>query len=362
MQVDRYLFDFSVFLTFSIRIGVVWLLCYVCSRLLRQPSQRFVLWLIFSLGSAAYWIVALIDFIFLAQDRTFIYLHSRSLAQIVVSASWQPVFAALTWLLGGAYMVGLVVLCSFRLWNRLRLRRLLRFGLQPSIEFSAGLEKLCREMGVKRCKLVILPGIASPATAYWLHPHIIFPELAHRPEKLAEFLHILRHELVHVVRRDYLLSSLVDATCTLLFFHPAVWAARRQMRLERELACDREVVQACPEYRADYAASLTQFVRLSLITKRSFSNVPFSSPASLLGRRIRSILVDPVPPPAWNRFSSASLAVTILMTVALFAPQFSVSVDMATHVGPRFTSVRTMMVAQRMKRHIRFTENGLPIR
>lgn len=356
MHVDRYLFDVSIFVTFSIRIAVAWLFCFVCSRLLHRASHRFILWLVFSLGTAAYWAFELSNFIFSAGGSASVHLYPGALAHVVVSASWEPVFAAITWFLGGTYLLGFMTICTFRLYNRIRLRQLLQFGSKPPAELSAALDKLCREIGVKRCELVILPGIASPATVYWLRPRILFPEMAQ--QQTSEFLHIMRHELVHVLRRDYLVANIIDAICTLLFFHPAVWAAGRQMKMERELACDLAVIKACPEHRADYAASLTQFVRLSLVAKHLSSSVPFSAPASLLGRRIRSILLEPVSTPAWSRGASAGLVLTMMLTAVLFAPQASFSFNLSSR--EQLATVH-LVRAERMKRHIRFVENGFPV-
>jgi beta-lactamase regulating signal transducer with metallopeptidase domain len=127
------------------------------------------------------------------------------------------------------------------------------------------------------------------------------------------------------------------------------------MRIERELACDRAVVEACPDHRADYAASLAQFVRLSISPRRSAPEVQFAAPSSLLGRRIRSILLEPVALPQWNRMCSAGLAATMVMTLLLFAPQMSVSFDLVTGIARRqFASMNVEMPGHRMKRHIRF--------
>jgi beta-lactamase regulating signal transducer with metallopeptidase domain len=172
---------------------------------------------------------------------------------------------------------------------------------------------------------------------------------------MAEFLHILRHELAHVIRRDYLLSSLIDGACTLLFFHPALWAARKRMRVERELACDRAVVEACPDHRADYAASLTQFVRLSMGARRLSPEVQFAAPSSLLGRRVHTILLEPVALPAWNRMCSAGLAATMMMTILSFTPQMSVSFDLVTGIArQQLASVGAAIPSHHMKRHLRF--------
>jgi beta-lactamase regulating signal transducer with metallopeptidase domain len=256
-------------------------------------------------------------------------------------------------MLMGTYLAAFLGLCATRVWSRYRMRRLLEFATKPSPEFAAALEDMCKEMGVKRCELLVIPGIASPATVYWLNPRILYPEVCHCPERISEFAHIMRHELVHIVRRDYLLSSIIDGVCTLLFFHPALWSARKKMRVERELACDRAVVEACPDDRADYAASLAQFVRLSFLTKSPSHHVQFAAPSSLLGKRIRTILLEPDAAPGWNRFCSTGLVATMVMTIVLFTPQVSLSLDLNQSVAPRELASTSMTPGARMKRHVR---------
>jgi len=328
MHADRYLYAISVFLTFSIRVAVVWLFCFIFSQILRRPNHRFTLWLFFSLGSVVYWLESLASIVFRSANAAHTSAHPISLSHIAVSSNWEPVFAAVSWMLMGTYLAGLFGLCASRVWSRYRMRRLLEFGTKPFPEFAAALEGMCSEMGVKRCELLVIPGIASPATVYWLKPRILYPEVCHHSDRMREFVHIIRHELVHIVRRDYLLSSIIDGVCTLLFFHPAVWAARKTMRVERELACDRAVVEACPDNRADYAASLARFVRLSFMAKSPSHHVQFAAPSSLLGKRIRTILFEPDAAPRWNRLCSAGLVATTVMTIVLFTPQVSLSFDL----------------------------------
>ena len=358
MHADRYLYAISVFLTFSIRVAVVWLFCFIFSQILRRPGHRFTLWLFFALGSSAYWLESLASIVFRSANATHAASHTVSLSHIAVSTSWEPVFAAVSWILMGAYLITFFGLCASRGWNRYRMRRLLEFGTKPSAEFSLALEALCKEMGVKRCELLVMPGIASPATVYWLRPRILFPEACHHTDRMHEFVHIMRHELVHIVRRDYLFSNVIDFVCTLLFFHPAVWSARKKMRLERELACDRAVVEACPDHRAEYAASLTQFVRLSFRTSSPSHHVPFAAPASLLGKRIRTILFDDEVGPGWNRLCSAGLLATTAMTIVLFTPQASLSFDLNQSIAPAELASSGSTPGYRMKRHVRFDYSG----
>ena len=359
MHADRYLYAISVFLTFSIRVAVVWLFCFIFSQILRRPNHRFTLWLFFAVGSVAYWLESLASIVFGVPTVTPASAHTISLSHIAVSSSWEPVFAAVSWILMGAYLAGFLGLCATRVWSRYRMGRLLEFGTKPSPEFAASLEAMCDKMGVKRCELLVIPGISSPATVYWLKPRILYPEVCHCPDRTSEFAHIMRHELVHIVRRDYLLSSIIDGVCTLLFFHPAVWSARKKMRIERELACDRAVVEACPDDRADYAASLAKFVRLSFLAKSPSHHVQFAAPSSLLGKRIRTILLEPDAAPGWTRLCSAGLVATMVVTIVLFTPQVSLSLDLNHSVAPRELASTSMAPGFRMKRHVRFDYSAI---
>ncbi len=349
-QVDRYLYFFSVAITATLRIAIVWLLCLVFSKLLRRPGHRFLLWLSFSLGSAAYWCATLAAVTWLPGKMTGS-SHSIPFSHFSVSASMEQPFAAAAWFLIGAYLVGVISLAVLRVWSRIRLRSLLRFGSRPSLEFTDALQVLCREVGVKQCELVILPGIASPATVYWWRPRIMLPEICHRPDRIEQFVHIMRHELVHIRRRDFLVAGIMDWVCSLLCFHPALWAARRQMRVERELACDLSVVAACPGTRADYAASLAQFLRWRLMSKNP-SAVQFAAPAALLGTRIRSILRDPVAAPVWKRACSAASGLLMALAFAFFAPQISVSINVAP-TEQQLASADVPLAAQTFKHHLR---------
>lgn len=329
----------GAFVTFFIRMSVASLLCLLISRLIRRPSQRFILWLAFTLGSAAFWVVALAG-AFRPDIKIAAHLHipGISFSPLEVSARGGQVLVSLAWIVGWIYISCLVVLCSCWIWKGFRLRRLLQLGSASSAEFSSALAALCQDLGVKSCELVVLPGIASPATVYWWRPRILLPEMCHQPGRLTEFVHIMRHELIHIRRRDYLVSAVVDVFCTVLFFHPAIWVARRFMRIERELACDLAVVEALPNNRADYAESLARFMRLSFTAKSESLNVYFAAPASLLSTRIRSILSEPAISPAWKRITSAGAGIAVALTFAVLASQFSLSFHVASGVRTQITA------------------------
>src|SRR5205085_2984594 len=98
-------------------------------------------------------------------------------------------------------------------------------------------------------ELRIARGPAMPMTWGTLAPKILLPAEAHlwSPERRRL---VLLHELAHVARRDSLSRSAAALVCVLYWFHPGVWLAARQLRLEQEYAADDRVLKAGPRHGA----------------------------------------------------------------------------------------------------------------
>src|SRR5690606_27519903 len=59
--------------------------------------------------------------------------------------------------------------------------------------------------------------------------------------------HVLLHELAHLKRWDLMTNWLMAVAQAVHWFNPLVCLALRQMRVERELACDEMVLRATSE-------------------------------------------------------------------------------------------------------------------
>ncbi len=84
---------------------------------------------------------------------------------------------------------------------------------------------------------------------------------------------VLLHELAHVKRRDCLVQFLAQVTCAVYWFNPLVWVAARQIRVEREHACD-DIVLAAGTKASAYAEVLLE-------AARSFRSAAWSTPAAM---------------------------------------------------------------------------------
>ena len=89
------------------------------------------------------------------------------------------------------------------------------------------------------------PGTGSPFTARALRPVIWLPAPLWSRLPLAQQDALLAHELAHVRRLDWVWNGLQRLVEAVVFFHPAVWWLGRQVRQEREHACDDLAVAAC---------------------------------------------------------------------------------------------------------------------
>jgi TonB family protein len=100
---------------------------------------------------------------------------------------------------------------------------------------------------------------------------------------------ILTHELAHVKRRDGLIQVFAQAACCLYWFNPLAWYAAHRIWVEREYACDDQVLTA-GELSETYATHLLDVAR-SLASAAEFSIAPQSvGEGSLLEKRLVAIL------------------------------------------------------------------------
>ncbi|MFX5602942.1 M56 family metallopeptidase, partial [Acinetobacter baumannii] len=60
---------------------------------------------------------------------------------------------------------------------------------------------------------------------------------------------VLRHEQIHLQRRDVCMNTLFALAQCLFWFNPLIHVAGRCFRLDQELACDALVIRHAPESR-----------------------------------------------------------------------------------------------------------------
>jgi peptidoglycan/xylan/chitin deacetylase (PgdA/CDA1 family) len=131
---------------------------------------------------------------------------------------------------------------------------------------------------------------------------------------------LLAHELAHVRRYDYLVNLLQSVTETLLFYHPAVWWVSKQIRTEREHACDDLAVAACGDALL-YARALAELESLRAADEHTLALAATGSGAGSLILRIRRLISTPAREEQRHPARLAALLLFVALSGALFAAQ-----------------------------------------
>jgi len=176
----------------------------------------------------------------------------------------------IAWLLGFAWSLG--ILC--RSWWKMH-----------------HIRKNAREISPPLVSAVVRVGLAaeltSPVLAGWFRPMILLPGKFLEWTTTEERHAFVLHEEAHFRRRDHYLIVIQRLLERVFFFHPMVRYASRQLSLERELACDEDVLRAGVDPAA-YADAILKVAEWDL-QRRGPPQPAFNSSRKILERRIDMI-------------------------------------------------------------------------
>src|SRR5262245_18612271 len=170
----------------------------------------------------------------------------------------------------------IILSLSFALW----LAGALIFAMKAAIK-SAGLRRLranarltslvdldcedcdCEELRAGKVSLALSDEVSSPILLGVLRPMILLPANIAGWTSPAERNAMLRHELAHIERRDHYVNLFQTILGAAFFFHPLARYACRQLTVEREMACDDQVVGSGVEAET-YAESIIKVAERSI--------------------------------------------------------------------------------------------------
>lgn len=166
-------------------------------------------------------------------------------------ASW----LVLAWAIGAGILLLRLGGATFVLWRTARKSEPLNQG-----EWLVLVQSTARELGIRRPVTVLMsPGNSAPVTWGAVYPQVMLPDSAQSwtPERRHA---VLVHELAHVARMDTTTQLLAQIACAVGWFHPLVWYAAHQLRIERERACD-DVVLRRGTLASSYAQDLVDLAQ-----------------------------------------------------------------------------------------------------
>ncbi|WP_169088539.1 BlaR1 family beta-lactam sensor/signal transducer [Paenibacillus sp. PL91] len=104
------------------------------------------------------------------------------------------------------------------------------------------------------------PLIQSPMTFGLLKTYVVLPVGYDEWLSLNEIKYILLHELHHYKNKDIWTNYLIVIYQLLYWYNPLIWIAFREMRLDREIACDTAVLKSLDEYSyVEYGNTIINF-------------------------------------------------------------------------------------------------------
>jgi beta-lactamase regulating signal transducer with metallopeptidase domain len=192
----------------------------------------------------------------------------------------------------GLWLAGFIVLLGRVAIGRSRVRRLdQRASPLTDAGVLARVGELRQRFGVRRSVAVrVSADDWMPMTWGVARPVILLPAGALAPTAEARRVldAMLIHEVAHIARFDAASQAIARFVVAAGWFHPLLWLAARQARLERERACD-DAVLTCGSKPSEYASQLLALVETTLPTAGASHTLAMAR-RSQLEQRVQSIL------------------------------------------------------------------------
>jgi TonB family protein len=245
--------------------------------------------------------------------------HVRIAIEAPPPASPGPPLAIVVWLAGALVSGAMLAIGMGRLTRIAARARPVRQGPWASLART-----LASEYGIRR-RVIVLQTDAAHLLATWgvLRPRVLIPRGAQDwpDERIAV---VLRHELAHIRRHDWLVQVSAEALLTLAWFNPLMWMACARLRRESEQACD-DIVLGGGVRARDYAELLLALARTCRRPDFPWTPAMPIARSSTLERRITAMLNPDLNRAALSRRAAAAtlclLAAIILPVAAVRAVQ-----------------------------------------
>lgn len=130
-------------------------------------------------------------------------------------------------------------------------------------------------------RLLLSPQLEVALSVGYSRPTVLLPEVALTWSE-SRRRSILLHELSHVKRWDNFTNLIAQLACALYWFNPLAWSASKALTVDRERACDDEVLRAGAK-ASDYAGHLLEIAR-ALSVRRFWGRLEVSQSSALKDR------------------------------------------------------------------------------
>ena len=194
------------------------------------------------------------------------------------------------YILLGIWIVGMLAMMILVIKSSLRLRIIKRSALPlQNPEVRRLYNKCVNEMKITRNIPVYSTAfLKSPIIVGFLKPCIYLPIHLISDYHESDMRYMLLHELQHYRHKDAIANYLMNFAGVLYWFNPFVWFALREMRNDREVACDTSVLKMLEEDDYEnYGNTLINFIE-----KVSISPFPFAASLSGNMKQIKRRIIN----------------------------------------------------------------------
>lgn len=232
-----------------------------------------------------------------------------------------------TWI-GYLWILGVTVF-SIKFLMDIGIVQYIRYSARESEEskqYDSMLDSMQQELNTSVI-LKVSKIVQAPVTIGFFKPIILFPVGMLTQLTLMEVESILRHEMAHIIRKDYLMNIIQSIMEIVLFYHPLVWWLSKVAREEREYCCDDAALTTTGE-ALDYAKTL---VRIQEIVIQQRQTLAMSFADQSLMNRIKRIMNLPK---SNRNMREKLIAITAVLALLIFA-----SKDMIASVSDKIWNV-----------------------
>ena len=172
------------------------------------------------------------------------------------------------------WIMGMIVMVVFMIKSLCHLNRLKKSALPLQNKEVHRLYNSClAELNItKEIPVYITAFLKSPGITGLFHPGIYLPIHLISDFRAKDMRFMILHELQHYKHKDAFVNYFMNLAGVLYWFNPFVWYALREMRNDKEIACDTAVLKIlAPDSYEDYGNTLIDFAE-----KISLNPFPFS--------------------------------------------------------------------------------------
>ncbi|OSB12382.1 M56 family metallopeptidase [Paraclostridium bifermentans] len=161
----------------------------------------------------------------------------------------------------------------------------------------------------EKIKIYKFSNLNTPIVCGIFKPKIIIPNYLLEEKNKKILINVLRHEMVHIRRRDYIIKLIALFITCIYWFNPIIWLSLILLHKDMERSCDEKVIKSSSkDIRREYAQAL---LTLAIKNKVNVSVLAFGE--SNTKKRIKGILRYKK-----SNFVIKILCIFVFITIAIF--------------------------------------------